>query len=55
MPATGPGPGQSIQQDYLAMYPLKIPSILAHCEPNHRYIPLVEVNQADVAWSIGQC
>ena len=36
-------------------YPLKIPSVLVHCEPNHRYTPLVEVNQANVAWSIGQC
>ena len=35
-------------------FPLTIPSVLAHCEPNHRYTPLVEVNQADAAWSIGQ-
>ena len=35
-------------------YPLKIPSVLVHCEPNHRYTPFVEVNQADIAWSIGQ-
>ena len=35
-------------------FPLTIPSISAHCEPNHRYTPLVEVNQADIAWSIGQ-
>ena len=36
-------------------FPLIIPTILAHCEPNHRYTPLVEVNQANVTWSIGQC
>ena len=36
-------------------YPLKIPSVLVHSEPNHRHTPLVEVNQANVAWSIGQC
>ena len=36
-------------------YPLKLPSVLTHCEPNHRYIPLVEVNQANIAWSFGQC
>ena len=36
-------------------FPLTIPSVLIHCEPNHRYTPLVEVNQANVAWSIGQC
>ena len=35
-------------------FPLTIPTILAYCEPNHRYTPLVEVNQADAAWSIGQ-
>ena len=35
-------------------YPLKIPSVLVHCEPNHRYTPLVEVNQDDIAWSNGQ-
>ena len=35
-------------------FPLTIPTILAQCEPNHRYTPLVEVNQADAAWSIGQ-
>ena len=40
----------NIQHDYQAIYnfPLTIPSVLAHCEPNHRYTPLVEVNQADV-------
>ena len=56
MLAPGPGPGQSIQQYYKAMckHPLKILSVLTHCEPIHRYTPLVEVNQADVAWSIGQ-
>ena len=26
-------------------------SVVAHCEPTHRYTPLVEVNQADTAWS----
>ena len=36
-------------------HPLKILSVLIHCEPNHENTPLVEVNQADVAWSIGQC
>ena len=33
---------------------LAIPSVSAHSEPNERYTPLVEVNQADIAWSIGQ-
>ena len=51
MLAPGPGPGQSIQQYYKA---LKILSVLTHCEPNLANIPLVEVNQADVACSIGQ-
>ena len=23
-------------------------SVVAHCEPTHRYTPLVEVNQADI-------
>ena len=36
-------------------FPLTIPSVSVQYEPNHRYTPLVEVNQADVAWSIGQC
>ena len=31
-----------------------IPSVYVYCEPNHRYTPPVEVNQANVAWSIGQ-
>ena len=35
-------------------HPLKILSVLTHCEPNHANTPLVEVNQADIAWSIGQ-
>ena len=29
-------------------------SVVAHCEPTHRYTPLVEVNQADTAWSSRQ-
>ena len=35
-------------------FPLTIPTILAQCEPNYRYTPLVEVNQVDAAWSFGQ-
>ena len=56
MLAPRPGPGQSIQKYYKAIckHPLKILSVLTHCEPIHRYTPLVELNQADVAWSIGQ-
>ena len=41
----------NIQLDYyqaIYNFPLTIPSVLAHCEPNHRYTHLVEVNQADV-------
>ena len=54
MLAPRPGPGQSIQKYYKAIckHPLKILSVLTHCEPIHRYTSLVEVNQADVAWSI---
>ena len=50
MLAPRPGPGQSIQKYYKAIckHPLKILSVLTHCEPNHSYTPLVEVNQADV-------
>ena len=29
-------------------------SVVAQCEPTHRYTPLVEVNQSDTAWSSRQ-